>query len=207
MFGGVQDSRQNELSRCSEERELLSMRQLPLPQDLEWLESLFKLYSKRVRAFAIRRVGPDAADDVVSEVFGIAWKRRPNVPEPALPWLLRTAHHVVSHERRGLARRLNLRDAIAGALPDTPKAGADASSRVLADSVLSELSSTDAEILRLTAWEGLTPREIAVVLDLSDAAARTRLKRARQRAQQLRNDSAPAPRLAVVTPHLQGEPS
>ena len=90
MFGGVQDSRQNELSRCSEERELLSMRQLPLPQDLEWIESLFKLYSKRVRAFAIRRVGPDAADDVVSEVFGIAWKRRPNVPEPALPWLLRT---------------------------------------------------------------------------------------------------------------------
>ena len=155
------------------------MRQLPLPQDLEWLESLFKLYSKRVRAFAIRRVGPDAADDVVSEVFGIAWKRRRNVPEPALPWLLRTAHHVVSHERRGLSRRLNL----------------------------SELSSTDAEILRLTAWEGLTPREIAVVLDLSDAAARTRLKRARQRAQQLLNDSAPAPRLAVVTPHLQGEPS
>ena len=183
------------------------MRQLPPPQDQEWLESLFNLYSKRVRAFAIRRVGQDAADDVVSEVFGTAWKRRPNVPEPALPWLLRTAHHVVSHERRGLARRLNLRDAIAGALPDTPKAGADASSRVLADSVLSELSSTDAEILRLTAWEGLTPREIAVVLDLSDAAARTRLKRARQRAQQLLNDSDPALRLAVVTPHLQGEPS
>lgn len=155
------------------------MRELPPPQDQDWLEALFTLHARRVRAYAIRRVGPDAADDVVSEVFGVAWRRRHTVPEPALPWLLRTAHHVVSHERRALARRLNLRDAVAGVLADTSTPGADVSGRALAESVLGQLSSTDAEILRLTAWEGLTPAEIAVVLDLSDSATRTRLKRAR----------------------------
>ena len=65
---------------------------------------------------------------------------------------------------------------------------------------------TDAEILRLTAWEQLTPAEIAVVLDLSDSAARTRLMRARQRAKRLL-DEPPAPSRPAAVPQLQGEPS
>ena len=182
------------------------MRPSPPLQDQEWLEAQFNLNARKVRAYAIRRVGPDAADDVVSVVFATAWRRRRNVPEPALPWLLRTAHHVVSHERRSLARRLKLRDAVAGTLTRRSAPGADAAGRSLADSVLNQLSTTDAEILRLAAWEGLTPAEIALVLDLSDAAARARLMRARQRAQRLLDDSVAAPRLAVVT-QLYGEPS
>ena len=148
--------------------------------------------------------GPNAADDVVSQVFATACRCRRNVPQPALPSLLGT--HVVSHERRSLARRLKLRDAVAGTLTRRSAPGADAAGRSLADSVLNQLSTTDAEILRLAAWEELTPTEIALVLDLSDAAARARLMRARQRAQRLLDDSVAAPRLAVVT-QLYGEPS
>ena len=172
------------------------MRRLPPPEDQEWLDAIFDLHSTAVRAYAIRRVSPHAADDVVSETFATAWRRRRHVPEPALPWLLRTARHVVLHERRSVARRLNVRDAVAGSLTDTAAPSAEDASRVLAESVLAQLSETDAEILRLAAWEGLTPAEIAVVLDLGDSAARNRLMRARQRAQRLLAE--PAPRLALT---------
>lgn len=174
------------------------MRALPPSEDQEWLASLFDLHATAIRAYAARRVGHDAADDVVSEVYASAWRRRRDVPEPALPWLLRTAHNVVAHERRSLARRLNVRDAVVGTTRHTASPAADDASRVLAESVLSQLSPTDAEVLRLTAWEGLTPAEIAVVLDLSDSAARNRLMRARQRAQLLLEEPATTPRLAIL---------
>lgn len=176
------------------------MRQLLQTEDHEWLEALFDLHATAVRAYAIRRLGPDAADDVVSEVFSIAWRRRRAVPEPALPWLLRAARFAVAHERRSLARRLNVRDAVAATLDAGPGPGADDAGRALAESVLVQLSATDAEILRLTAWEGLTPGEIAVVLDIRDGAARARLLRARQRAQILLSDAAAPRAVAALDP-------
>lgn len=174
------------------------MRQLPPSQEQEWLEALFDLHARAVRGYAIRRVGPDSADDVVSQVFAIAWRRRRDVGEPALPWLLRTARNVVAHEHRASARRLNLRDAIASTVSGSPSPAAEDSSQALAESILAQLSPKDAEILRLAAWEQLTPAEIAVVLDLSDSAVRTRLMRARQRAQRLLTEDSPAPRLSAL---------
>jgi RNA polymerase sigma-70 factor (ECF subfamily) len=44
---------------------------------------------------------------------------------------------------------------------------------------LAALSAEDAELLRLWAWEQLTPREIATVLDVTENAAALRLHRAR----------------------------
>ncbi len=53
------------------------------------------------------------------------------------------------------------------------------------DSVLAGLEPTDAEVLRLTVWEELTPSEIAEVLGARPGAIRNRLMRARRRAQEL----------------------
>ena len=47
--------------------------------------------------------------------------------------------------------------------------------------VLSRLPATDAEVLRLWAWEQLDPHEIALVLGIGPGAARVRLHRARRR--------------------------
>ena len=49
----------------------------------------------------------------------------------------------------------------------------------------------DAEVLRLTVWEELAPGEIATVLGISPGAARTRLMRARRRAQEVYLASEP----------------
>jgi RNA polymerase sigma-70 factor, ECF subfamily len=46
---------------------------------------------------------------------------------------------------------------------------------------LSMLSEQDREILTLTAWEGLAPRDIARVIDTSANVVRIRLHRARAR--------------------------
>ena len=143
-------------------------------QDRAWLEELFELHHRLVRAYAVRRVGPESADDVVSEVFAVAWRRRGVVPEPAAGWLLRAARNVVLHEQRSRARRARLATAVATQPLDHSPA-ADHVTTSLIESVLASLPSLDAEILRLSVWEQLTPTEIAYVLDLSPGAARTRL--------------------------------
>jgi RNA polymerase sigma-70 factor (ECF subfamily) len=58
----------------------------------------------------------------------------------------------------------------------------------------------DQEILRLSGWEELTPRELAKALGISQVAARSRLHRARQRLRTaLRREAEPddAPALCL----------
>ena len=59
--------------------------------------------------------------------------------------------------------------------PDAP----DTSTEVF--DALRRLGEDDRELLRLTAWEGLSGKELAVALGLSEQAARKRLSRARSR--------------------------
>lgn len=64
----------------------------------------------RVQAYARRHVGADAAADVVAETFLVAWRRWKDVPEPAQPWLIATARHIIQRHQRSLRRRLALDD-------------------------------------------------------------------------------------------------
>lgn len=164
-----------------------------LPPEQDYLEDLFRLHAKQVRAYAIRRVGADQADDVVSETFTVAWQKRQSVGDPALPWLLRTAHNIIAHQSRSTIRRLKIQSAVSHHRPVLATASAEDQGRALAESVLEALPPLDAEILRLTAWEQLTPAEIAIVLDLGDSTVRSKLMRARQRAQKLLQEAEDEP--------------
>jgi RNA polymerase sigma-70 factor (ECF subfamily) len=73
--------------------------------------------------------------------------------------------------------------------------------RVLA--AIAALRESDREVLLLSAWEQLSPAEIAAVLGISPLAARSRLHRARRRVQaQLRS---PAADTTFVPPALEPE--
>jgi RNA polymerase sigma-70 factor, ECF subfamily len=127
--------------------------------------------------------GPDA-EDLVAQTLEIAWRRLDDVPaaEP-LPWLYAVARNLWRNRTRRDRRR---RDLLARFRPGgTEAAGtgqdpADLEPGVLR-AALAELSDRDQEVLRLVAWDGLTPAELAVALGCTPVAARTRLHRARTR--------------------------
>jgi RNA polymerase sigma-70 factor (ECF subfamily) len=124
-------------------------------------------------------------EEVVAEVFTVAWRRRTDLPGSPLPWLYGVARNCLANAVRGHGRRRRLvarlgndetahgRQVVAG--PDTDAPGA------WVHEALARLSEADQEVLRLTAWEELAIDEVAVVLGCGRRAAAMRLHRARRR--------------------------
>jgi RNA polymerase sigma-70 factor, ECF subfamily len=142
-------------------------------------ERLFSANVAAVRAYARRRVDPVAADDAVSEVFVIAWRRLDDVPEDALPWLLGCARRVLAHQRRRVGRDAALVERLAMSARVAPTI--TVSDDAVLGRALAQLRDRDRELLLLIAWEGLEPAQAAEVLGCSRSAVDTRLHRARKR--------------------------
>jgi len=122
-----------------------------------------------------RRCPPDAVDDVAADVLLVLWRRLDEVPdEGALPWTYAVARRCLANTRRSDERRLSL---VARLKRERPAEPADGDERVRV--ALDRLREADREVLRLWAWEGLEPRDLAPVLGCSAGAAATRLSRAR----------------------------
>jgi RNA polymerase sigma-70 factor (ECF subfamily) len=129
-----------------------------------------------VRAYVLRRTAPEAADDVVADVFLVAWRRLDEVPADPLPWLLGTARRVLANRRRSQQRAFALRDR----LVSEPASGAAAPAGT-DHRVAGALAERDRELLMLIAWEGLSVTEAAEVLGVRAGTVAVRLHRARQR--------------------------
>jgi RNA polymerase sigma-70 factor, ECF subfamily len=176
-------------------------------------EELFDAHYAELTRFATRRVGTDAAGDIVAGTFLIAWRRLSELPaDHARAWLYATARRVIANELRAMNRRDRLSakaSALAtgtGVVPD-PATLVDEQLRVRA--VLAGLSPTDQEILRLIEWEGLEVAEAARVLRCSQTALKVRLHRARKRFAD-RLQAAERGLTAPVRPHSlvpEGSPS
>lgn len=156
-------------------------------RDAKWFEDAYRTHEHDVRRYVLRRVAPDAVDDIVAEVFTTLWRRHRDAPAHLLPWLLRVASNHIAHWTRTRARRANLDERVRAST--TVENAQDPGQMVLAadpqiQAVLARLPEPQAEILRLARWEGLEPRDIAEVLGCSANTARVRLHRARQLAGQ-----------------------
>jgi RNA polymerase sigma-70 factor (ECF subfamily) len=158
-------------------------------------ERAYREHWATVHRYAARRVGPDAAADVAAATFATAWRRsETHGTEPTVPWLIATARNHVLNTARSDRRRRALAERVAAtfatAVADTgwdPEAAE--ASRALLDQVRRSLDDLDAEIVFLTAWEGLTAPEIAEVVGLRPDAVRARLSRARRRLRTARTHS------------------
>ncbi|MEU7057121.1 sigma-70 family RNA polymerase sigma factor [Streptomyces sp. NPDC046197] len=140
-----------------------------------------------VSRYVARRLDGRASEveEVVAEVFTVAWRRRADLPPSPLPWLYGVARNCLANAVRGYGRRRRLvdrlgheqtahgRHTVAG--PDAELPGAWVHEALL------RLSPADQEVLRLTAWEELDVDEVAVVLGCGRRAAAMRLHRARRR--------------------------
>ncbi|MCW2842362.1 MAG: hypothetical protein JWN22_278 [Nocardioides sp.] len=144
-------------------------------------EELFRATARDVLSYLRRRSSGDV-DDLLAEVYAVAWRRRPDLPAPPLrrAWLFGVARTLLLADGRRQRRDREL----VGQLAVRPERAVErtrteGTAAVLA-AALERLSRHDREVLRLVAWEGLTPAELAVALGVRPGTARVRLHRARQ---------------------------
>lgn len=135
--------------------------------------------------YALRRAASaEDAADVVADTFLVAWRRIEEVPrgESARLWLYGVARRTLANQRRSAQRRTALGDRLrrdlAAAIPDHADAVVRTSTVTAAVAALPE---KDREVVYLSVWEGLEPRQIAVVLGVSSLSVRTRRTRIRAR--------------------------
>ena len=140
-----------------------------------------------VRRFLLRRTDADTADDVLSETMLVCWRRFDELPPPAerLPWVYVTARNCLRNAERAARRRNRLTARI---LVLDPPASSVQAADVGEDNGAEELRAAlealrpaDAEVIRLWAWEELSPAQIGRVLAVSENAAAIRLHRAKRR--------------------------
>jgi RNA polymerase sigma-70 factor (ECF subfamily) len=143
------------------------------------LESLFAAHAPAVLAYARRRADSATADDVLSDVFVVAWRRLDQIPADALPWLLACARNMLADTRRGERRRAALFQRLATNVARVEPAP-ELTDRTLADALMS-LPARDRELLLLLSWEGLSAGQAAKVLGCSRRALSMRRHRARKR--------------------------
>jgi RNA polymerase sigma-70 factor (ECF subfamily) len=155
-----------------------------MADDRERFERLYRENFRAVLRFALARIDPDRAKDVAAETFLVAWRRLDDVPPEPRAWLLGVARRVLAGQYRSETRRdalaVRLRGAQGAESPDFAVALADRDEVLSAFAALRE---RDREVLRLVAWDGLTPGEGAEVLQVTRLAFTVRLHRARRRLQ------------------------
>lgn len=154
--------------------------------DADAFSELYRRHAVAVHMFLARRLGAQAAGDLLSEVFLRALearhRTRPHESGSALPWLYGIARNMVrTHLRSSKIRPID--DSSPpfdwGAVDARLDAGA------LSDSlraVLTVLTDQEREVLLLVSWEQLPIGEVAEVLGIPANTARQRLHRARARA-------------------------
>lgn len=147
-------------------------------------EAIYREHSPAIAAYAARRLGPDAAADVVADTFTTAWRRIDDVPgdECVRAWLFVVARNTLSNHRRSRRRADRLVQRLGSDLSAAVRAAAPATERDEAlAAAFAALPPADRELLSLHAWDGLTHDELSIVLGCSSPTVRVRLHRARRR--------------------------
>jgi RNA polymerase sigma factor (sigma-70 family) len=151
--------------------------------------AIFDRHAPAIHSYVARRLGRDRADDVVAEVFLVAFQRRGEYDlnhADARPWLYGIATNLIRRHRRNEVRLLR---AIAQAAADPPAEpiADQVTQRVAAQAVrtglaraLAELPVPQRDVLLLVA-SGLSVQDAARALGVPSGTVASRLARARSR--------------------------
>jgi RNA polymerase sigma-70 factor (ECF subfamily) len=142
---------------------------------------LFTRYSQDVYRFALYlSADPSLAEEICQETFVRAWITPGEIREGTVKaYLLRIARNLYTDELKRQARQVALDDTLLD-----PKPGPDAVAGGRLDlaavlKALQSLAEIDRAALLMSVQDGLSHREIAAILDLSVAAVKVRIHRAR----------------------------
>ena len=142
---------------------------------------LFRAQLTELTRFITRRAPVEDVEDLLSDLFALAWQKRDLIPRGLeLPWLYKSARFLISnHNRKQAGRRI-----ILSTLRE-PECAPSAESIALADVSLAaawkRIAPREQEIISLWAFEGLEVAEIATVLGRSKNAIAIALSRAKSR--------------------------
>jgi RNA polymerase sigma factor (sigma-70 family) len=173
-------------TRCSVDDATLITESLRVP---ERFGVLFDRHAPAIYRYIARRLGRDAADDLVAEIFLAAFLRRGRYDATrgdARPWLYGIATRLIGRHRRDEVRFFR---AIArtGVDPAVAPLADEVADRVAAQAVsgrlavaIAELPAPQRDVLLLTA-SGLGYAEIAEALGIPVGTVSSRLVRARQK--------------------------
>ena len=150
---------------------------------VDQFESFYALHSPNLGRFIARRAHSER-DDIMSEVFLIAWrkwKKLPTDPDEQKLWLYATARRVMANKSRlrsRLTKHLKSTErlkALNGALPHDNQPNFS----LAVHEALLTISQEHREVLMLTEWDGLSTANVANILDLPETTVTKRLHAAR----------------------------
>jgi RNA polymerase sigma-70 factor (ECF subfamily) len=152
---------------------------------------LFERHAKAIWNYAYRLTASwAAADDLLAEVFLVAWRRRGEVRlvrDSALPWLYTVANNICRDERRRKRRFLRAAPRLAeqDSTPDPAEAIAEdsANRHRLSEVVdaIARLPKAEREAARVCLLGGVSTPDAATLFGISEVSVRSRLSRARAR--------------------------
>ncbi len=147
---------------------------------------IFERHFDRVSAFARRRVGSDAGEEIAAQTFLVAFERRDRFDpryDSARPWLLGIATNLIRHHFRD--ERVHLAaltrapfDAEPAPIDDPDRLDAERWKPAIAAALLA-LPTADRETFLLVALAELTYSQVALALEIPIGTVRSRIHRAR----------------------------
>lgn len=169
--------------------------------DPEQFTVLFRRHAPYIQRFVVRRLGQDAADDIVAETFLRAFRQRDTYDltrADARPWLYGIAANLIGRHRlaetrlyRALARTGT--DPVTEPFTDRvdDRVSASAASRRLAAG-LARLPAELRDTLLLVAWGDMSYEQAATALGVPIGTVRSRVSRARSRLRRTLGNTNPA---------------
>jgi RNA polymerase sigma factor (sigma-70 family) len=148
-------------------------------------EELFNEHHRRIYLYCLRQLGsPEEAEDAVQATYLNACRSLMDgfEPEAAQAWLFKVAHNVCLTRRRSSYRRARVeRPQDLQAVQDVVAAPETAGDELFGlDEALASLPEQQRRAILLREWNGLSYREVAAKLGLTQAAVETLIFRARR---------------------------
>jgi RNA polymerase sigma factor (sigma-70 family) len=155
------------------------------PPEADATRALYEQYANQVFRYCLHQLGSrEEAEDAVQSTFLNAFRglKRGVVPELESAWLFKIAHNVCLSRRRSSWRRGRIESPADFELVEelTPAPSRRAEELIGLQDVLEQMPETQRRAILLREWQGLSYREIAGELELSQAAVETLIFRARR---------------------------
>ena len=169
--------------------------------DPECFAVLVRRHAPAIARYVTRRIGRDAAEDVVAETFLVAFKQRSGYADDGrdcLPWLYGIATRLAHRHWRSETRQLRLlartsADPVTEPFADRVDASVSATAaKARLAEALASLPKAQRDALLLLAWADLSYEQIAVATGVPLGTVQSRISRGRRRLRE---------QLADIDPH------